>query len=202
MPQMPYHASAMGSVHHLPGDQGSAYGDQRSMYGGDARSVYAGSFYGQPQPVLGHRASNYSLAGQPHLQMSMSFDPRASSYSLVNAPQPQQDPRVSSYSFAAAGQPQPASRPASNYLPELSVDTTPVTLGEAGITNAQLESSILRICADADLDQLTKKGVRKQLEEEFGVGLNTRKEAINRIIEKVLAGESQLQGSRLQLMNC
>ena len=61
-------------------------------------------------------------------------------------------------------------------------------LGEAGITEAQLESSIRRICGGADLDQLTKKGVRKQLEEEYGVGLGGRKEAINRIIERVLAG--------------
>lgn len=115
--------------------------------------------------------------------------PRASSYSLVNAPLPPQfDHRVSSYSYAPQGQ--ATSRPPSSFLPELAVDSAPVTLGEAGITDAQLEHSIRQICAGADLDRLTKKGVRKQLEVEYGVGLAARKDGINRIIEQVLAGES------------
>ncbi len=71
----------------------------------------------------------------------------------------------------------------------MTLENGPVSLGEAGTTEAQLESSIRRICAGADLDQLTKKGVRKQLEEEYEVGLGSRKESINRIIEKVLTGE-------------
>ena len=200
---MPYHGSPMGSVNLQPGDNRSIYGDQRSMYGGDAQSAYAGSLYGQLP--LEHRASNYSLAGAPHPQMA--FDPRASSYSLAGAPHPQMafDPRTSSYSlmnappqpqedfrassFSVASQSQAPSRPASRFLPELSVDTTPVILGGPDITDAQLESSITRICAGANLDQLTKKGVRKQLEMEYGVGLGSRKEAINKIIEKVLSGE-------------
>jgi len=65
----------------------------------------------------------------------------------------------------------------------------PISLGEAGITDAQLEVSIRRICQGADLNVLTQKGVRKQLEEEYGVGFGNRKEGINGIIQRVLAGE-------------
>lgn len=86
------------------------------------------------------------------------------------------------------------SRPASNFLPELQIntDSNTMSLGAEGITEGQLEVSIRRICEGADLDTLTKKGVRKALEEEYGVGLGGRKEAINRIIERVLAGEEFL----------
>jgi chitin synthase len=72
------------------------------------------------------------------------------------------------------------------------MDWAPMDMGEAGISDAHLESSIRRICAEADLDNLTKKGVRKQLEQEHGVSLDQRKETINRIIEKVLNGEYRL----------
>ncbi|BEI80622.1 hypothetical protein CcaverHIS002_0111510 [Cutaneotrichosporon cavernicola] len=51
----------------------------------------------------------------------------------------------------------------------------------------QLEQSIRRICDGADLDSLTKKGVRRQLEGEYGMPLAQRKDDINRIIEAVLA---------------
>lgn len=207
-PQLPYNGNMMGSpmsgAVHLPGDNRSMYGG--SAYG-DARSGYGGSFYGHPAQQ--YRGSTYSLAatGPP------GFDPRASSYSLIAPQQPPFDQRVSSYSFhqpdpqaqaqaasrtssysfaqpaAPAQAPPPASRPVSNFLGDLSTETAPISLGAEGITDAQLEGSIRRICAGADLDNLTKKGVRKQLEEEYEVGLGGRKESINRIIEQVLAGE-------------
>lgn len=68
-------------------------------------------------------------------------------------------------------------------------DSGPISLGDSGITDSQLEGSIRHICANADLDNLTKKGVRKQLEEEYAVSLTARKDTINRIIEAVLAGK-------------
>lgn len=156
--------------------------DNRSYYGGDARSFYggdnrSGSFYGQP--IMEHRGSSYSLAGVPPPGLD-----RSSSYGFGLAP----GTRASSYSYAQQP-PSAQSQPASNFLPEVNVETQPIGLGEAGITDAQLESSIRRICASADLDTLTKKGVRKQLEEEYETGLSARKESINRIIERVLAGE-------------
>ena len=174
--------SPMSGMMPLAPDNRSFYGGGTpSFYGGDNRS---GSFYGQP--MLEHRASAYTLAGtqQP------GFD-RSSSYGFnVDAGH-----RASSYSYAQAV-PLPQSRPVSNFLPEVNVETQPIGLGAQGITDAQLESSIRRICAGADLDTLTKKGVRKQLEEEYGVSLSARKESINRIIERVLAGEWLWQGWR------
>ncbi len=77
------------------------------------------------------------------------------------------------------------SRPQSNFLPEYT-PAAPLALSASEIPVATLENSIERICASADLDTLTKKGVRKQLEREFGVDLNSRKEVINQLIEKVL----------------
>lgn len=91
------------------------------------------------------------------------------------------------------------SRPATQVLPE--IDWAPLDLGEAGISDAQLEKSIRRICAEADLDNLTKKGVRKQLEQEHGVGLDQRKESINRIIEMVLNGQCNAELSLGKQLN-
>lgn len=181
-PQMAYNnylmtGSPMSGMMPLAPDNRSFYGaDTRSFYGGDNRS---GSFYGQP--VVENRASSYSLAGAGGPQ---GFD-RGSSYGFP----PDAGTRASTY-YAA---PQPVqSRPGSNFLPEMNIDTPPIGLGEAGITDNQLESSIRRICAGADLDMLTKKGVRKQLEDEYAVSFTARKDTINRIIERVLSGESPL----------
>jgi chitin synthase len=79
---------------------------------------------------------------------------------------------------------QPMGHQASNYgLPQHHMgDTAP---SEPSIE--QLEQSIRRICDGADLDTLTKKGVRRQLESEYGMPLAQRKDDINRIIEAVLA---------------
>ena len=179
-----YYGSPMGSMNFVPGDDRSIYGDDRSLPSGDARSGYAGSFCGQP--ALNHRGSAYSLVGAQHSQLP--FDPRASSYSLANAqPVSWSGQRASSYSFPI--QAEAASRSGSTYVPELLHEQTSAHLGEESIADAQLEASIRRICAGADLDQLTKKGVRKHLETEFGVGLAGRKETINRIIETVLTGQ-------------
>jgi chitin synthase len=193
---------------------GSAYGDARSGYAGSMYGQPPGHSMGMPG--IDHRGSSYSIlpASSPSMMtggLGMGMNSRQSSYSFANSPlqQHQQgnDTRHSSYSFASLPQGLPmnqyqsqdqiesqnqnTSRPVTSFLPEILTETAvdPISLGEAGITEAQLETSIRRICQGADLDQLTKKGVRKQLEEEFSVGLGARKEGINRIIEMVLAGE-------------
>ncbi|KAK8846712.1 hypothetical protein IAR55_005799 [Kwoniella newhampshirensis] len=195
--------SPMGSVQHLPMGMGmearSIYGDHFSMYGGqigggDARSMYGGSFYGQP--ILNPRASSYPLTGggvgpmeTPH-DMGMELDHRVvSSYSTYNPPPPQLRPGSQLNPANSHPQFQGNSRPTSNFLGDvpLPIDTPPINLGPQGISDDRLETSIKKICAEADLDKLTKKGVRRQLEEEYGVELGGRKETINRIIESVLA---------------
>ncbi len=43
-------------------------------------------------------------------------------------------------------------------------------MGGSEITDGELEREIRKICGEADLDTITKKGVRKQLGEIFGMG--------------------------------
>lgn len=176
---------------------GSVFGDQRSLPGDGAAAAPGAqrfhSFYAQPAAgSQDSRGSSYSLAGQPLL------DHRASSYSLAGAaasvapgPSPWSQPgtRNSSYSFAPPAPMGPSSRQVSMFLPEGNIDNSRIDMGEATITDAQLERSIRRICQGADLDTLTKKSVRKTLEQEYGVDLTPRKDSINRIIEQVLNGE-------------
>ena len=55
------------------------------------------------------------------------------------------------------------------------------------VTAQKLEQEIRAILKDSDLESLSKKKVRRQLEETFGVKLKSRKKAINDIVDKVLA---------------
>lgn len=77
----------------------------------------------------------------------------------------------------------PSSRPSSRFMPE------PMS-GGGDVSDGQLEAEIRNIClADGtDLETLTKKSVRRELEKRFGADLTSRKEFINKTIEKVLTG--------------
>lgn len=63
----------------------------------------------------------------------------------------------------------------------------PISLGAQAITDQDLEHEIREICRGADLDQLTKKGVRRELEQRFNTDLGSRKETINTLIARVLS---------------
>ena len=204
LPHMPYQNSPLG-----PGSTGtpenrSVYGgDARSFYGADARSFMGGdsksfydagarSVYGEP------RSRTTSFYAQPLQPTQPPFDPRQSSYSLASHSQfarPGME-RASSYGFGEAPPARASmysvpmqSRPTSTFFPEFGFDTQSLSAPGApgGVTDAQLEASIRRICKEADLDNITKKGVRRELEAEFGTDLSSRKDTINRIIEAVLA---------------
>lgn len=62
-----------------------------------------------------------------------------------------------------------------------------ISLGAQAITDQDLENQIREICRGADLDQLTKKGVRRELEQRFNTDLGSRKETINTLIARVLS---------------
>lgn len=135
---------------------------RQSPYQSPYHSPYQGPYGGS---IADFRSSRMDMANRPSLDDTSSFhrlyQPPArpqSSYAL-NLPDPSSD------SFTA---------PAVDYL------------GAQAITDGQLESSIRRICASAELDKLTKKRLRKELEKEYGVELTERRETINRLIEKVL----------------
>lgn len=56
----------------------------------------------------------------------------------------------------------------------------------SSISGAALHASIVRICAEADLETLTKRSVRRQLEQEYGTDLGGRRDEIGRIVEAVI----------------
>ena len=56
----------------------------------------------------------------------------------------------------------------------------------SSISGVALHASIVRICAEADLETLTKRSVRRQLEQEYGTDLGGRKDEIGRIVEAVI----------------
>lgn len=168
------------------GGPGSNFGDgnrQGSVYGAEV-ATRAGSFYGGPDP----RMSTYSYGGPQMAQVHPGMpDHRQSSFSL--APQ-LQDPRASSYSLnqdhhSVVGQSRPQS-----FLPELRTSNSDqLNAGAEAITAASFEQSIRRICTGADLDTMTKRELRRRLEEEYGVSLASRREELGHIIDEVLAGK-------------
>lgn len=84
---------------------------------------------------------------------------------------------------------QPApSRPGTNYfdLP-MSMSNSPVNGGDfASPSDAELERVLQDILRTADLNLVTKKDLRRQLEEHFGVDLAPRKSAINAMVDRLL----------------
>ncbi|KAF8643335.1 hypothetical protein AX16_009064 [Volvariella volvacea WC 439] len=96
---------------------------------------------------------------------------------------------------------QPApSRPVTNYLdipiptstrsPGMGDETTDFLGGSGGgtptPTDAELEKAVQDVLRNADLNTVTKREIRRQLEEQFGMDLTARKAAINAAIDRVL----------------
>jgi chitin synthase len=86
-------------------------------------------------------------------------------------------------------QPTP-SRPVTNYLDmQLPSTRSPedVDFGLGAPTDADLERAVETILRGADLNTVTKRGVRQKLEEQFGTDLTARKATINNAIDRALA---------------
>ena len=85
---------------------------------------------------------------------------------------------------------QPApSRPVSNYLDmPFSQTRSPdaMNLGDGQPTDSDIDRAVQDILRDADLNTITKREIRRKLEEMFGVDLSNRKAAINATIDRVL----------------
>jgi chitin synthase len=82
-----------------------------------------------------------------------------------------------------------ASRPVTNYLDmpipsNRSLDGMGVSDGQP--TNAEIDRAIADILRDADLNSVTKREIRRKLEDIFGVNLTDRKSAINATIDRIL----------------
>jgi len=55
-----------------------------------------------------------------------------------------------------------------------------------GPSDAELERAVQELLRDADLNTITKREIRKRLEERFNMDLNSRKATINAAIDRVL----------------
>lgn len=85
---------------------------------------------------------------------------------------------------------QPApSRPVTNYL-DIAIPTSRspenADVGAGVPSDAELERAVQDILSAADLNSVTKREIRRQLEELFGMDLTARKAAINAAIDRVL----------------
>jgi len=184
-PHKSEYGSRAGSMYQSMLGPESQYAGRESLYHG---SQYTGG-YDQRSRALSPAGSYDGRGGLgSHAGSIYDAPPRGTFYD----PAPRGDTAPDDRSlYASSFYGQPALQPVtSNY--GLTGARSSESHGHGGaddITDAQLEAAIRRICDGADLDTLTKKGVRKQLEAEFGTGLAHRKDTINRLIETVLAGE-------------
>jgi len=89
---------------------------------------------------------------------------------------------------------QPApSRPATNYL-DFPIPTaqSPGVLDAAGgsPSDMDLEQAVQNVLRSADLNSVTKREIRRQLEEHFGMDLTPRKPVINAAIDRILMSQA------------
>ena len=184
-----------GSMYQYQAGGGAGSGMGGSAHGGNGMGMGIGMAMAEGQGNNGSRLNSFYGANDtspapssPAAQhRNLNLGPIASSgagagYAPLSGGDPSGSPDAQAPTTGSAG------KGASAFLPPTEQDWAPLDMGEAGISDAQLEQSIRRICAGADLDTLTKKGVRRELEQEYAVGFDARKETITRIIEKVLNG--------------
>jgi chitin synthase len=69
-------------------------------------------------------------------------------------------------------------------LPNLGGGGAPVAGGAP--SDSVLERSVLEIMRSADLNSVTKREIRRQLEEQFDMDLTSRKATINAAIDRIL----------------
>ncbi|KAH0831304.1 glycosyltransferase family 2 protein [Lanmaoa asiatica] len=84
------------------------------------------------------------------------------------------------------------SRPPTNYfdLPPISSPAQLVDYSAGALSDADLERSVEEILRTADLNTVTKREIRRVLEERFGMDLTSRKATINAAIDRVLLSHS------------
>jgi chitin synthase len=81
------------------------------------------------------------------------------------------------------------SRPPTNYL-DVAIPTTRSDaageIGAPGPSDVEIDHAVQTILRDADLNSITKREIRRKLEEHFGVSLASRKASINAAIDRGL----------------
>lgn len=181
---------------YLGSHAGSMYGGRESAYGGGRESLFQGSHYSGYNTNNNNANRGLSPSGsytdvRNASRAGSAYDypaPRGTFYGGGGDTGSSGHLADTNSLYATSFYGQPPVQPNANSMYGMPVrgDTTDDLLGD-NLSDAQLEASIRRITDSADLDTLTKKGVRKQLETEYGISLASRKDTINRIIESVLA---------------
>ncbi|KZV71243.1 glycosyltransferase family 2 protein [Peniophora sp. CONT] len=88
--------------------------------------------------------------------------------------------------YGGVVQPTP-SRPATNYLGDVQIPMSGSPDGmQGGPSDGELEHGVRAILAEADLNTITKREIRRRLEERFGTNLDGRKAVINAAIDRGL----------------
>lgn len=125
--------------------------------------------------------------------MSRAYSPSPSQAGMMMHPPPgyqsgRNTPKSSGYMPGVLHQPTP-SRPVTSYL-DVQIPTTrspeDVDLAPGAPTDAEIDREVQHVLQDADLTSVTKREIRRQLEEHFGMDLSSRKAAINAAIDRVL----------------
>ena len=81
-----------------------------------------------------------------------------------------------------------ASRPVTNYL-DMNIPTTRSPEGEP--TDSDLDQAVQGILRSADLNSVTKREIRRKLEDHFSMDLTSRKATINQAIDRILLSHAQ-----------
>ncbi|PPQ71372.1 hypothetical protein CVT26_006274 [Gymnopilus dilepis] len=139
-----------------------------------------------------------SLYGRETYYEPRSFSPVPSQHGMYPPPGYQSGRNTPQSPFhvspdAALLQPTP-SRPITNYLdipiPRTRSPEDADLLGGAGPSDAELDLAVQDILRSADLNSITKREIRRQLEEHFGMDLTSRKATINASIDRVLLNQN------------
>lgn len=136
-----------------------------------------------------HTASIYGRETYYEPAMSRAYSPAPSQANMMYPPPGYQSGRNTPMSMAmGAGvvhQPVP-SRPVTNYLDvQIPGSRSPDNI-DGGPTDAELEQAVDMILRDADLNTITKREIRRQLEDHFHMDLSNRKHAIGVAIDRAL----------------
>ncbi|KAI0074333.1 glycosyltransferase family 2 protein [Panus rudis PR-1116 ss-1] len=137
-----------------------------------------------------HTASIYGRETFYEPAMSRAYSPSPSQVQMYPPPG-YQSGRNTPMSMAAPGvlhQPVP-SRPVTNYLDvQIPGSRSPeeLDLPPGAPTDAEIDRAVENILSEANLNTITKREIRRQLEDQFRMDLSSRKHVINAAIDRVL----------------
>ena len=139
-----------------------------------------------------------SLYGRETYYEPRSFSPAPSQHGMYPPPgyhSGRNTPQSPFHPIAETSLLQPsASRPTTNYLVDIPMPRTrspeDVDVLGGGPSDLDLERAVQDVLRSADLNSITKREIRRQLESHFGMDLTSRKAVVNASIDRVLLDQS------------